>query len=134
METARAFKAFGEAGAIDIPPQAHAAMRELFRGFSASEAETSRTMLSTLNETGQLIDPHTADGVKVALEHLEDGVPMLVLETALPAKFAETIIEAIGEAPEVPDALRDLDRLPQRVEVMDCDARLVADYMRRHAL
>ena len=64
----------------------------------------------------------------------EDGVPMLVLETALPAKFAETIIEAIGEAPEVPDALRDLDRLPQRVEVMDCDARLVADYMRRHAL
>jgi threonine synthase len=59
---------------------------------------------------------------------------MLVLETALPAKFAETIVEATGEAPEVPAALRDLDQLPQRVEIMDCDAGLVAEYVRRHAL
>lgn len=101
---------------------------------ASTHADRLRTIRDIRDETGVLIDPHTADGVKVALEHLEDGVPMLVLETALPAKFAETIIEAIGEAPEVPDALRDLDRLPQRVEVMDCDARLVADYMRRHAL
>src|SRR5690606_3342949 len=101
---------------------------------ASTHADRLRTIRDIRDETGVLIDPHTADGVKVALEHLEEGVPMLVLETALPAKFAETIIEAIGEAPEVPDALRDLDRLPQRVEVMDCDARLVADYMRRHAL
>ncbi len=101
---------------------------------ASTHADRLRTIRDIRRETGVLIDPHTADGVKVALEHLEDGVPMLVLETALPAKFAETIVEATGEAPEVPAALRDLDRLPQRVEVMDCDAGLVADYVRRHAL
>ena len=101
---------------------------------ASTHADRLRTIRDIRRETGVLIDPHTADGVKVALEHLEGGVPMLVLETALPAKFAETIVEATGEAPEVPAALRDLDRLPQRVEVMDCDAGLVADYVRRHAL
>lgn len=101
---------------------------------ASTHADRLRTIRDIHRETGILIDPHTADGVKVALEHLEDGVPMLVLETALPAKFSETIIEATGQAPEVPAALRDLDQLPQRVQVMDCDAGLVADYVRRHAL
>ncbi|GAA0781791.1 threonine synthase [Castellaniella ginsengisoli] len=100
----------------------------------STHADRLRTIRDIRRETGVLIDPHTADGVKVALEHLEDGVPMLVLETALPAKFAETILEATGEAPDVPAGLRDLDQLPQRVAVMDCDARQVADYVRRHAL
>ena len=101
---------------------------------ASSHADRLRTIRDTLRDTGVLIDPHTADGVKVALEHLEDGVPMLVLETALPAKFAETIIEATGVAPEVPADLQDLDQRPQRVEIMDCDARQVADYVHRHAL
>ncbi len=123
------------AGQFDL-----SALRPVFTqryGFVAgasTHADRLRTIRDIRRETGVLIDPHTADGVKVALEHLEDGVPMLVLETALPAKFAETIVEATGESPEVPVALRDLDRLPQRVEVVDCDARLVADYVHRHAL
>ncbi len=101
---------------------------------ASSHADRLATIRAVHRETGVLIDPHTADGVKVAQAHLETGIPMLVLETALPAKFAETLIEATGEAPPVPDALRDLGQRPQRVEVMDCDARLVADYVRRHAL
>jgi threonine synthase len=59
---------------------------------------------------------------------------MLALETALPAKFAETIVEAVGVEPEVPAALRDLAQRPQRVALMDCDARQVADYLRQHAV
>ena len=47
-------------------------------------------------ESGDIIDPHTADGVKVTRENVEDGIPMLVLETAEPEKFSETILEAIG--------------------------------------
>lgn len=100
----------------------------------STHADRLDTIRGLYRETGVLVDPHTADGVKVAREHLEDGVPMLVLETALPAKFAETIQEAIGEAPPVPEALRDLQQRPQRVQVMDCDARLVADYLDRHGL
>uniref|UniRef100_UPI00333F6F51 threonine synthase n=1 Tax=Castellaniella defragrans TaxID=75697 RepID=UPI00333F6F51 len=100
----------------------------------STHADRLATIRGLYRETGVLVDPHTADGVKVAREYLEEGVPMLVLETALPAKFAETIREAIGENPPVPAALRDLDQRPQRVQVMDCDVRLVADYLDRHGL
>jgi threonine synthase len=100
---------------------------------SSSHADRLRTIRSLHQETGVLIDPHTADGVKVAREHLEPGVPMLVLETALPAKFADTIVEATGIRPPVPEALRDLAQRPQRVEIMDCDAAQVADYVQRYA-
>ncbi len=58
---------------------------------------------------------------------------MLVLETALPAKFCETIQEAIGKPAPVPEHLRDLAALAQRVEVMDCRLDLVRDYIGRHA-
>ncbi|MGT2490350.1 hypothetical protein ACU4GD_06880 [Cupriavidus basilensis] len=55
---------------------------------------------------GITIDTHTADGIKVAREHLTPGVPMLVLETALPAKFADTIREALGHEPGASGQLR----------------------------
>ena len=90
------------------------------------------TIRSVYDESGVLVDPHTADGVKVAREFVEPGVPMLVLETALPAKFSETIEEALGR-PAVPGNLADLESLPQRVEVMDCDAAAVRRYLEAHA-
>jgi len=101
---------------------------------ASSHADRLATIRAVHAESGVLIDPHTADGVHVAQAHLEPGIPMLVLETALPAKFSETLVEAIGQAPAVPEDLRDLQQRPQRVEIMDCDARLVADYVGRHAL
>jgi len=72
-----------------------------------------------------MIDTHTADGLKVALEQRQAGVPMLVLETALPAKFEETIREALNRVPERPAALAGIESLPQRVEVMDPDVAAV---------
>ena len=88
---------------------------------------------ATYETTGVLVDPHTADGVKVAREYIEPGVPMLVLETALPAKFSETIEAALGKPVAPPAALADLESLPQRVEVMDCDAQLVRRYIEANA-
>ena len=79
------------------------------------------------------IDTHTADGVKVAREHRGDGsVPMIVLETALPIKFAETIQEALGHAPERPDRFAGIEALPKRVQVMPADVELVKAYVERH--
>lgn len=92
-----------------------------------------QTIKSLYEETGMLIDPHTADGVKVAAQFVEPGIPMLVLETALPAKFTETIQEAIGSPAPVPAHLRALATLPQRVKVMDCDVDLVRDYIKQNA-
>ncbi|HEX7385683.1 MAG TPA: threonine synthase [Castellaniella sp.] len=101
---------------------------------SSSHADRLQTIRSVHQEAGVLIDPHTADGVKVAREHLEDGVPMLVLETALPAKFSATIEEATGIRPPVPEALADLSRREQRVRIIDCSVQQVADYVQQHAL
>ena len=98
----------------------------------SSHADRLETIRRVHAEAGVLIDPHTADGVKVAAAHVETGVPMLVLETALPAKFAETIQEATGQLPPVPEALRGLADLPQRVEQLPCEASAVRQYILDH--
>lgn len=100
---------------------------------TSSHADRLATIRRVYQETGVLIDPHTADGVKVAAPFVEEGVPMLVLETALPAKFAETIREAVGIEPPVPEHLAGLDALPQRVVNMACDAEQVRNYIREFA-
>ena len=104
-------------------------------GFVAGQsdhADRLNTIAQTYKATGVLIDPHTADGVKVAAEYLEQGIPMLVLETALPAKFSETIEEAMGEPAPVPEHLQHLNDLPQRVLVMDADVAQIRAYMEQN--
>lgn len=81
---------------------------------------------------GLTIDTHTADGVKVAREHLTSGVPMIVLETALPAKFNETIREALGRDAERPAGFENIEALPQRFEVMTPDAAKVKAFIAAH--
>jgi threonine synthase len=74
---------------------------------------------------GVLIDPHTADGLQVALVHRDEGIPMLVLETALPAKFASTIVEATGREPPRPAGLESIEALPKRFAVVPRDVEAV---------
>ena len=81
---------------------------------------------------GVTIDTHTADGLKSALEQRVPGVQMVVLETALPAKFEDAIQEALGHAPERPADLTGLEDLPQRFEVMDVDVEAVKRYIAQH--
>jgi threonine synthase len=63
-------------------------MRETFSGASVTEDDTARTMLSTLNETGELIDPHTAVAVSAARRaSLPDATtPIAILSTAHPPR------------------------------------------------
>ena len=68
-----------------------------------------------------MIDTHTADGLKVALDQRKPDVPMVVLETALPVKFAATIVEALGREPQRPARFDGIEALPKRVQVMDAD-------------
>jgi len=100
---------------------------------ASSHADRLATIRATYDACGVLIDPHTADGVKVAREFVEPGIPMLVLETALPAKFSDTIQEALGRPAPPPAALAGLESLPQRFDVMDNDIEAVRRYVREHA-
>ncbi len=98
----------------------------------STHADRLATIRATHERFGVLIDTHTADGLKVAREHRDEGVPMIVLETALPAKFAATIREAIGRDPELPPALAGLETLPKRFTLLPVDAARVQRYIAEH--
>ena len=104
-----------------------------FASGRSSHADRIATIRSIHAKYGVTIDPHTADGIKVGLEQREPGVPLICLETALPAKFAETIREALGREPARPAGFEKLEELPQRFEVMKPDADAVKQYIGAHA-
>lgn len=101
---------------------------------TSTHADRLATIRSVYDETGEIIDPHTADGVKVAREHVESEVPMLVLETAKPQKFAETITEAIGVELDFSPELREMLAAPQRVTEMADDEQALRAFVAEHAL
>ncbi len=82
---------------------------------------------------GVVIDPHTADGVKVGLEQRVAHVPLICIETALPAKFEATVQEALGIKPARPAGFEGLENLPQVFKVMDTDAEAVKEYIEQQA-
>lgn len=103
-----------------------------FQSGSSNHANRMEMIRKIWTEYGVMIDTHTADGLKVALELREVDVPMIVLETALPAKFEESIQEALGQAPVRPKGMEDLESLPQRFEVMAADTEAVKQFIQGH--
>ncbi len=122
-------------GQFDLSGNPHFAEASSRYGF-ASGKSTHANRLATIQDVyqrfGQMIDTHTADGVKVAREHLKAGVPMIVLETALPIKFAATIVEALGQEPSRPAKFEGIEALPKRVQVMKADVAQIKAYIAKH--
>ena len=137
-DAARTQALFGQAiaqqGFFDLsadPLFAQAATRYGFVSGKSTHANRLETIRRVWQEHGQMIDTHTADGVKVAREHL-GSEPMIVLETALPIKFAVTIEEALGRTPDRPAKFAGIEELPKRVQVMAADAAQVKAYIAQH--
>jgi threonine synthase len=80
-----------------------------------------------------VVDPHTADGLKVGLERRDPRVPLVCIETALPAKFSATIKEALGREPTRPAAYADLESRPQRCAVLPVAVDRVKAYIAANA-
>jgi threonine synthase len=100
---------------------------------SSTHADRLATIRSTWGRSQLVVDTHTADGLKVARQHQRAGVPMLVLETALPAKFAATIREALGRDPERPPGFEGIEALPKRFTVVAADVDAIKRYIEAHA-
>jgi threonine synthase len=101
---------------------------------TAAPPPTIVTMLRDVEKRfGTVVDPHTADGLKVGREFATGDVPVICIETALPAKFAATIREALGRDPERPGAYADLEARPQRCERLPADVARVKAYIEAHA-
>jgi threonine synthase len=125
----------GKTGRFDLsadPAFAQARTRYGFVSGKSTHANRLATIRDTFERYGVMIDTHTADGVKVAREHGDAGVPMIVLETALPIKFAATIVEALGREPDRPAKFVGIEALPKRVTVLASDVQLIKDYISRH--
>jgi threonine synthase len=98
----------------------------------STHADRLATIRRCFEQYGVMIDTHTADGLKVALEQRTPGTTMLVLETALPAKFAETIREALGREPTRPAGLEGIEAQPKRFVVMPVDVARVKAFITEH--
>lgn len=135
-DAARTAQLFGPAladqGFFDLSADPLFAQARERYGF-VSGRSTHQNRLDTIRDCahrlGQTIDPHTADAVKVARDQLRPGVPMIALETALPIKFAATLVEALGQEPERPLAFEGIELKPMRVRVMAADVGLVKQYI-----
>ena len=95
----------------------------------STHADRITTIRETCRRFDVVIDPHTADGLKVARAHVQPDVPMVVLETALPIKFAATIAEAIGREPARPAHAQGIESLPRRMAVLSADVNAVKAYI-----
>ena len=135
VETARAFEAFAAQGAIDLPPRSLTAMRGLFASAAVSEDETARTILATLNETGQVVDPHTAVGLAAAarIGSASPATPLVTLSTAHPAKFPETVKDATGVEPHRPHNVFALAGRAERFDPIAADVDAVKAFVREFA-
>ena len=98
----------------------------------STHADRVDTIRMVADDYGIVIDTHTADGIKVAREHMAPGVPMIVLETALAAKFNETILEALGMDAERPAGFEDIESLPQKFVVMQPNVDEMKSFIAAH--
>ncbi|OIN92689.1 MAG: threonine synthase [Comamonadaceae bacterium CG1_02_60_18] len=138
-DAARTKAYFGDAlsrvGFFDLeahPAFSQAAGKYGFASGKSTHADRLATIKDCWERHAMMIDTHTADAVKVAREHVKPGVPMIVLETALPIKFAATIVEATGREPDRPAKFVGIEDLPKRVVSMAADAAAIKDFIVQH--
>ncbi len=121
-------------GAFDIKgtPYWDALPQFKFSSGKSTHLDRLKTIRELWEQYGVMVDPHTADGIKVGLEQRHPSLPLICLETALPAKFEETIVEALGRKPERPAGMEGIENLPQRCDVMDADVEKLKAYIAAH--
>jgi threonine synthase len=109
-------------------------LRDLFGAHAVGEHETEMTIRGVFEETGMLIDPHTAVGVAASSEESDLGVtPMVVLSTAHPAKFPDAVERATGRVPEQPERLRLRLGQHERCTALPSDFAAVTEFIVSHS-
>lgn len=133
VRTKDAMTQFADTGKLDLSSACDQIRRD-FVATAASEDEVLGTIQRFYKDHGYILDPHTAVGVHAALIHQQEGIPVICLSTAHPAKFGETVEKAIGIPPEMPPALAALAGKPSRCALMEPDRNLIQDFIRQHGL
>jgi len=129
-----AFAAFATSGRMEFSDEELSRVRSVFSSTSVNQQQTLATIASFNEETGYLLDPHTAVGVFAALKNDDTDVETVCLATAHPAKFGEAVKMATGAEPELPAPLQGLEKLPSRCVVMEADLGLIRDFVDKNAI
>ncbi|MEQ8451281.1 MAG: threonine synthase [Nitratireductor sp.] len=130
--TLTAMEGLRQSGAFTIAPAALESLRADFAAGRSTMAETAGTMRTVLDQSGYLLDPHTATAMRVARE-IDDGhSPMIVLATAHPAKFPDAVKEATGLRPTLPSRLAGLMDQEEKYQILAPESEAVEDYVGRH--
>ncbi|GAB0153145.1 threonine synthase [Marinobacterium sp. BA1] len=119
---------------VQLDPARWEKVRALFDSHAIDDATTCDVIRDVHAETGYLLDPHTAIGVKAARECWRDkSVPMITLATAHPVKFPEPVVKAGLESPQLPAHMADLFERDERFEVLANDLSVVQQYITDNA-
>lgn len=132
--TKQAMETFAETGKIDLSDYTDQIQRD-FTTERVSEEDVANCIREFYKEYGYILDPHTAVGVHCALQHQKKGIPICCLATAHPAKFGNTVEEAIQAPLELPLAISDL-MVPgreSRCEHMKADRNLIQEFLKNHS-
>lgn len=123
---------FGETGNFSLP---HELMKKACGDFSArrtDDSETLETIQKIHKETGYILDPHTAVGIKAALKISKTAKgPVVTLATAHPAKFPDAVEKATGTRPALPDHLSDLLSRPEKFDILPNDLQKIQEFIRK---
>ena len=127
----RAMQQFRQSGEISLDPAQHKRLSDLFAGHRLDDAATLAVMKGLYQETGELIDPHSAIGLAAARAvKLDPDVAVVALGTAHPAKFPDAVEKATGMRPPLPPALADLYERPERFSVLANDLAALKTHIR----
>ena len=117
-------------GGFEVTGAALSQAHELFLSHRVDEAATTATIAEVYRESGLIIDPHTAVGLRAARDLMPQG-PVITLATAHPAKFPDAVEAACGQRPVLPDAMADLYEREERCAVLPNDLGVLQDYVRK---
>ncbi|MBT8362416.1 MAG: threonine synthase, partial [Deltaproteobacteria bacterium] len=124
---------FKQEGKLDLTSELDKIKRD-FTAVSVSEGKIRETIATYYNQHNYILDPHTAVGVYAATKHRKQGIPMVCLATAHPAKFRESVQMAIDKQLDLPKALRSIINKPSRCEVMNADKKEIMTFITKNAL
>jgi threonine synthase len=125
--TAAAMGDFARDRKLTLPPRVLDALRSRYSAFASDDTQTLATIKRVFEETGRILDPHTAVAAAIAARF--EATPKVILATAHPAKFPDAVRQAIGREPPVPPALAALQKLPERLDILSNKLPLLAQFI-----
>jgi len=133
QKTKETMERFAKEKTIKFSEQEIDRVKKDFLSTSVNQKETMETIKEFYEETGYILDPHTAVGVRAGLE-FKEGYPLVCLATAHPAKFPETVNKALRFSIKLPKEIEKLYNLPQKFEILPADTEKVKTFISQKAI